>query len=64
MIHGRPSPKKTLTQFDPVTFPIQESAYSDCWAAAILAKVSGSDVPRATIVMAVTESGIPSLQPS
>lgn len=24
--HGRPRPKKTLTEFDPVTFPIAESA--------------------------------------
>jgi len=26
---GRPSPKNTLTEFEPVTFPIAESAYYD-----------------------------------
>jgi len=25
--HGRPRPKKTLTELDPVTFPTAESAY-------------------------------------
>ena len=53
---GRPSPTNTLTELDPVTFPIAESANSDCLAAVILAKVSGRDVPTATKVMAVTAS--------
>lgn len=39
-----------------MTFPIAASAYSDYLAAVILAKVSGSDVPIATSVMAVTAS--------
>lgn len=25
--HGRPSPRKTFTEFEPVTFPTAESAY-------------------------------------
>jgi len=53
-----------LTEFDPVTLPTAESALSDCLAAVILANVSGSDVPRATRVMAVTELGSPITQPS
>lgn len=57
--HGSPSPRKTLTELDPVTLPTAESAYSLDYAAVILAKVSGSEVPRATRVIAVTESGIP-----
>ena len=47
---------KTLTELDPVTLPIAESAYYDCLAAVILAKVSGNEVPIATKVMAVTDS--------
>lgn len=39
-----------------MTLPIAESAYSEVLAAVIDAKVSGSEVPRATIVIAVTES--------
>lgn len=61
--HGRPSPKNTLTEFEPVTFPIAESAYSDYLAAVILAKVSGNDVPKATKVIAVTDYSIPSAHP-
>ena len=61
--HGRPRPKKTLTEFDPVTFPTAESAYFSAAAAAILAKVSGSEVPRATNVMAVTDGNIPRTHP-
>jgi hypothetical protein len=37
-----------------VTFPTAESAYSEFLAAVILAKVSGNEVPIATIVIAVT----------
>ena len=62
--HGKPRPRKTLTELDPVTLPTAESAYSDDLAAVILAKVSGNEVPRATRVIAVTESGIPHTHPS
>lgn len=40
-----------------------ESANSDDLAAVILAKVSGKDVPRATKVIAVTDSSISITQP-
>ena len=43
-----------MTLFEPVTLPIELSAYLSPFAAAIEAKVSGSEVPRATKVMAVT----------
>lgn len=43
--------------------PIAESAVSEFLAAVILAKVSGREVPRATRVMAVIESSMPSSQP-
>ena len=52
--HGSPRPRNTFTEFDPVTLPTAESAYSDDYAAVILAKVSGREVPIATIVIAVT----------
>lgn len=42
-----------MTEFDPVTFPTAESAWGDVFAAVILAKVSGRDVPIATSVIAV-----------
>ena len=51
--HGRPRPKNTFTELDPVTLPTAESAYLDVLAAVILANVSGSEVPIATIVIAV-----------
>lgn len=44
-----------MTELDPVTFPTALSAYFSALAAAIEAKVSGSEVPRATNVMAVIE---------
>ncbi len=53
MTHGSPSPRKTLTELDPVTFPIALSAFFSFAAAALLAKVSGREVPRATKVIAV-----------
>lgn len=62
--HGRPRPTKTFTEFEPVTLPIAESAVSEVLAAVILAKVSGSDVPTATSVIAVTASARPSVHPS
>ena len=61
--HGSPRPRNTFTELEPVTFPIAESAYSDCLAAVMDAKVSGSDVPRATIVIAVTDYSIPKTHP-
>lgn len=63
MTHGRPRPTNTLTELDPVTLPMAESANSDCLAAVILAKVSGSEVPTATRVMAVTASARPRVHP-
>ena len=44
-------------------FPTAASALGDPFAAAIEAKVSGSDVPRATRVMAETDSSIPRAHP-
>ena len=43
--------------------PIAESAFSEFLAAVILAKVSGSEVPKATNVIAVTDSSIPRTHP-
>merc|ERR1719258_618723 len=63
MSQGRPRPRKTLTEFEPVTLPTELSAVSS-WVAALLeAKVSGSEVPRATKVIAVMASGRVSRQP-
>ena len=62
--HGRPSPRKTLTEFEPVTFPTAASAVSASLAAVIEAKVSGSEVPRATNVIAVVAYEIPKAQPN
>lgn len=56
--HGRPSPRKTFTELDPVTFPTAESAYFSAYAAAIEAKVSGKEVPKATKVIAVIPGSI------
>jgi len=50
-------PRKTLTALDPVTLPTALSAYCDCSAANLDAKVSGREVPRATMVMAFTATG-------
>lgn len=61
--HGSPRPRKTLTQFDPVTLLIAASAYWEVQAAVLLAKVSGREVPRATKVMAVTDGLSPMTQP-
>ena len=52
MSHGSPSPRKTLTELEPVTFPIALSACLSPTAAALDANVSGREVPRATKVMA------------
>lgn len=58
MAHGSPRPKKTLTAFEPVIFPTAASAFGELLAALILANVSGSDVPRATSVIADTDSSM------
>ena len=63
MTHGRPRPKKIFTEFEPVTLPTAESAYSEPWAAVTEAKVSGTEVPKATRVMAVIAGGILSTHP-
>ena len=54
MIQGIPRPMNTFTELLPVTFPIALSAVFSLTAAALLANVSGRDVPKATNVMAVT----------
>lgn len=61
--HGRPSPRKTFTEFEPVTLPTAASAYFSYEAAVIDAKVSGNDVPRATNVIAVTDGLIARTHP-
>ena len=63
MTHGSPSPKKIFTELEPVTLPTAESAYSDPCAAVTDAKVSGTEVPRATSVIAVIAGGIERTQP-
>ena len=60
---GRPRPRKTFTELDPVTLPIELSAVFSCVAACLLANKSGRLVPRATNVMAVTGSLSPITQP-
>jgi len=64
MTHGRPRPRNTFTELEPVMFPIAESAYLEVWAAVLLAKVSGRDVPRATMVIALIEAGSPMEHPN
>ena len=62
-IQGRPRPRKTFTEFEPVTLPMAASAYFSLWAAVIEANVSGKEVPSATKVMAVTVGFKPMTQP-
>ena len=52
-----------MTALDPVTFTTAASAVSSITAAVLEAKVSGSDVPMATKVMAVMASGRPRQHP-
>ena len=54
---GRPSPRNTLTELLPVIFPMALSAFFSPTAAALEAKVSGKDVPRATNVIAKMFNG-------
>jgi len=63
IVHGKPRPRKTFTLLLPVTLPMEASAFESPLAAAIEAKVSGSEVPRATKVMAVMEGGHSITQP-
>mmetsp|Transcript_113460 Transcript_113460/g.327654 ORF Transcript_113460/g.327654 Transcript_113460/m.327654 type:complete len:216 (+) Transcript_113460:445-1092(+) len=63
-VHGRPIPKKTLTELLPVTLMIEASAVSSWTAAVIEANKSGIDVPSATKVIAVMESSMPQTQPN
>ena len=53
MSHGSPSPRKTLTQLEPVTLPTELSADSSACAAVLDANRSGTEVPSATKVIAV-----------
>ena len=63
MTQGRPRPRKTLTELEPVTFPTAASAQALSLAAVMLAKVSGSEVPMATNVIAVTPGFSPITHP-
>ena len=53
-----------MTELEPVILPMAESACSELYAAVLEAKVSGSEVPRATNVIAVTGYLIDSTQPN
>ena len=64
MSHGKPRPRKIFTLLEPVTFPMALSAYLLCWAACLLANVSGRDVPSATNVIAVAAGFRPNTHPS
>ena len=63
IVHGRPRPRKTLTEFDPVMLPSDASAFESWTAADIEANVSGRDVPSATNVMATMPLSRPTKQP-
>mmetsp|Transcript_57565 Transcript_57565/g.175359 ORF Transcript_57565/g.175359 Transcript_57565/m.175359 type:complete len:342 (-) Transcript_57565:678-1703(-) len=63
IVHERPIPKNTLTELLPVTFTIDASAHSSWQAAVLEANKSGMEVPRATKVMAVIESSMPTTHP-
>eukprot|EP00967_Tisochrysis_lutea_P100853 scaffold150812_cov27-Tisochrysis_lutea.AAC.2 len=62
IVHGSPNPRKTLTEFDPVTLVTDASAVGSFCAADLEAKVSGSEVPSATTVMAAHDLGSPTTQ--
>merc|ERR1719265_607072 len=61
---GRPWLRKPFTELLPVTLPIAASAVGSSTAATFEAKVSGREVPKATMVMAVMESLMSATQPS
>ena len=63
MTQGSPRPRNTFTELEPVMLPTAESAYFDVFAAVTLANVSGSEVPKATRVIAVTDGCMPRTQP-
>mmetsp|Transcript_53851 Transcript_53851/g.166878 ORF Transcript_53851/g.166878 Transcript_53851/m.166878 type:complete len:231 (+) Transcript_53851:557-1249(+) len=56
-------PKNTFTELLPVTFTMEASAHSSCFAAVLEAKRSGTEVPSATKEMAVISSSTPAVQP-
>jgi hypothetical protein len=62
ILHGKPKPRNTFTLLEPVTLPMEASAVSSLIAAALEAKVSGSEVPSATRVMAVISFSRPTVQ--
>eukprot|EP00955_Chlamydomonas_euryale_P045783 353237-Chlamydomonas_euryale.AAC.4 len=64
MTHGRPRPRKTLQQFEPMMLPMAASALSSLMHARRDANVSGSDVPSATIDRPVITSDRPHAQPN
>lgn len=53
-----------MTEFEPLILPTAESACSEFLAAVLEANVSGSDVPKATNVIAVTGCLIPRTHPN
>ena len=61
--HGRPRPRNTFTELEPVTLTIAASAVFSYYAAVILANVSGKEVPKATNVIAVMDGGTIKTQP-
>lgn len=63
IVQGRPRPRKTFTELEPVMFPTAASAYALALAAVMLAKVSGREVPMATNVIAVTPGFRPITHP-
>mmetsp|Transcript_7043 Transcript_7043/g.15503 ORF Transcript_7043/g.15503 Transcript_7043/m.15503 type:complete len:226 (-) Transcript_7043:894-1571(-) len=63
MSQGRPRPRKTLTQLEPVMLPMEASALESACAAVLDAKRSGIDVPSATKTMALIAGSRPMAQP-
>ena len=62
-IQDMPRPRKTFTELLPVTLPMELSAVFSWVAACLDANRSGTEVPSATKVMAVTLSSTPTRQP-
>ena len=55
-VQAIPMPRKTLTAFEPVTLPIDASAYWSPMAATLLANVSAKKIVRITIAIELIES--------
>lgn len=51
MVHATPIPRKTLTALEPVTLPMEASAYWSWMAATLLAKVSEENRKRVDEVL-------------